>query len=371
MLNRDLFNLNPEVESALSEGRSVVALESTVIAHGLPRPQNLATARRLEQIVREGGAVPATIAILKGKFSVGLSAEQLEHIAESDGIHKISRRDLSIAVARAWDGATTVATTMWIAQRAGINVFATGGIGGVHRGELPDISADLPELARVPMVVVCSGAKIVLDLPATREWLETYGVTVIGYKCDEMPAFYTRSSGLPVDVRCDSADEIARIAKAQRELEMESALLVTVPVPAEYEVPAEVLQRVLDDALVEAKSKQIGGRALTPFLLARMAERSGGSTLRANIALLENNVRVATEIAQALLHQDKRRRGEREKGRKEETRNKEMGKGKDMIRDQIIAAASAVFSLFTFSPLLALVTPKDLGSVDIYKLPLA
>jgi pseudouridine-5'-phosphate glycosidase len=296
-MNSHLFNIDVEVEAALKEGRAVVALESTVIAHGLPRPQNLETARRLEQMVRECGATPATIAVLEGRLTVGLSSDQLQRIAEADDVHKISRRDLAVAVAHEWNGATTVAATSWIAQRAGINVFATGGIGGVHRGRLPDVSADLPELARVPMIVVCSGAKIILDLEATREWLETHGITVIGYDCDEMPAFYSRQSGLVVDARADVPEDVARIYAAQRELGMESALLVTVPVPAEAEVPAAILQDALDEALDEATRKGIGGRDLTPFLLSRMAERSGGATLKANIALLENNARVAAEIA--------------------------------------------------------------------------
>ena len=296
----NLFDVHREVGAALEKGRAVVALESTVIAHGLPRPQNLETARRLEQAVRERIATPATIAILKGKLHVGLSQDQLRHVAEADGVHKISRRDLPVAVAHRWDGATTVAATVWIAHRAGINVLATGGIGGVHRGQLPDVSADLPELARTPLIVVCSGAKIVLDLSSTREWLETHGVTVIGYGCDEMPAFYSRQSGLPVDVRADSPEEVARIARAHHELGLEAALLVVVPVPAEAEVPAGVLQDVLDEALDEAKRQHIAGRELTPFLLARMNERSGGATLRANIALLENNVRIAAEIARSI-----------------------------------------------------------------------
>ena len=299
-MNSHLFNIDAEVEGALNESRPVVALESTVIAHGLPRPQNLETARRLEQTVRECGAIPATIAVLEGRLQVGLRQDQLQRIAEADDIHKISRRDLAVAVAHGWNGATTVAATIWIAHRAGIKVFATGGIGGVHRGRLPDVSADLPELARVPMIVVCSGAKIVLDLEATREWLETHGITVVGYNCDEMPAFYSRQSGLVVDARADAPEDAARIYAAQRELGMESALLVTVPVPAEAEVPAAILQDALDEALDEATRKGIGGRDLTPFLLSRMAERSGGATLRANIALLENNARVAAGIARSI-----------------------------------------------------------------------
>lgn len=292
-----LLDINAEVKSTLASSGVVVALESTVIAHGLPRPQNIETARRLEQIVREEEATPATIAILKGKPSLGLTADQLEHLANSDDVRKVSTRDLAVAVARGWDGATTVATTMWVAHRAGIRVFATGGIGGVHRGTLPDISADLPELARTPMIVVCSGAKIVLDLPATREWLETYGITVIGYGCDEMPAFYSPHSGLPVDVRCDSVDDVAQIYRAHRELDLKSALLVTVPVPAEAAIPRASLNEILEQSLSDANQAKISGRDLTPFLLARMSAVSSGATLRANIALLENNARVAAQLA--------------------------------------------------------------------------
>jgi len=299
-MNRKHFVLSRAVQKAIEENAPVVALESTVIAHGLPRPQNLETAQRLEEVVREGDATPATIAILNGKITAGLTTDQIEYLANAKGISKISTRDLPLAVARQLDGATTVATTSWIAYRAGINVFATGGIGGVHRGTLPDVSADLPQLANTPIVVVCSGAKIVLDLPATREWLETNGVTVLGFRCDELPAFYSRQSGLPIDARVDSAAEVAQIFKAQRDLGMASVLLVTVPVPSEFEVPSEALQAILEEALHAADEQQVGGRDLTPFLLARMAQRSEGATLRANIALLENNARVAAEIAGAL-----------------------------------------------------------------------
>jgi pseudouridylate synthase len=297
----ELLNIAPDVATALRDSHPVVALESTVIAHGLPRPQNLQTAQRLEQIVREAGAIPATIAIIDGKPSVGLNDDQINVLANSSNIKKISTRDISIAVAQGLNGATTVASTTWIAHRAGIKVFATGGIGGVHRGALPDISADLPELGRTPINVVCSGAKIVLDLPATREWLETHAVTVLGYQCDELPAFYSRKSGLPIDARVDSADDVANIFRAQRHLGIQSALLLVVPVPAQFEVPAEELQIVLTTALEDAEWKGIAGPALTPFLLSQMAERSGGSTLRANIALLENNARVAAEIASAVV----------------------------------------------------------------------
>jgi len=299
-MDRSLIKFNSEVSAALEHNKPIVALESTVIAHGLPRPQNLDTARRLEQIVRETGAVPATIAILNGQFIAGLSDEQICCIAGSDGIRKVSIRDLPIAVAHKWDGATTVASTSWIAQRAAIKVFATGGIGGVHRGSLPDVSGDLPALANTPIVVVCSGAKIVLDLPATREWLETYGITVVGYQCNEMPAFYSRSSGLPVDVSADSPGEVAQIFRAQQALGIQSALLVTVPVPEEFEFPAAELKRTINEALQVAEQQQVGGRELTPFLLSRMAQTSEGATLRTNIALLENNARVAAAIAVAL-----------------------------------------------------------------------
>jgi pseudouridine-5'-phosphate glycosidase len=299
-MDKALLDLTAEVESALSSKQPIVALESTVIAHGLPRPQNLETARRVEQIVRDAGSLPATIAILEGKLTVGLGDEQIHFVAENEEIKKVSIRDLPLAVAQKWNGATTVASTSWIAHRAGIKVFATGGIGGVHRGPLPDVSGDLPALAATPIVVVCSGAKIVLDLPATREWLETYGITVIGYQCNEMPAFYSRRSGLPVDARVDTPEEIAEIFRAQRALGIESALLVTVPVPEEFEVPAANLERSLNAALNEAASEHVSGRELTPFLLSRMAQTSEGATLRANIALLENNARVAAQIAHRL-----------------------------------------------------------------------
>jgi pseudouridine-5'-phosphate glycosidase len=299
-MDPSLFKYDSAVAAALGTKAPIVALESTVIAQGLPRPLNLETARRLEEIVREGGATPATVAILQGQLRVGLTSEEIHFIAESDDIKKISIRDLPIAVAQGWNGATTVASTSWIAARAGIKVFATGGIGGVHRGSLPDISGDLPALASTPIVVVCSGAKIVLDLPATREWLETYGIAVIGYQCDELPAFYSRTSGLPVDARADSPAEVAQIFRAQEALEIKRALLVTVPVPEEFEIPAADLKRILNQALQEAEEQLVGGRELTPFLLSRMAQVSEGATLLTNIALLENNARVAAAIARAL-----------------------------------------------------------------------
>jgi pseudouridine-5'-phosphate glycosidase len=231
---------------------------------------------------------------------VGLDDSQLARLAEGSGVRKVSRRDLALAVARGEDGATTVAGTLWIASRAGLRVFATGGIGGVHRGGLPDVSADLPELARTPMTVVCSGAKSVLDLPATREWLETHGVCVLGYGCDELPAFYTRRGGLSVDARADTPAEAAAVARARDALGLEAALLVTVPVPEGFEVEPALMEESLSEALAVAAERGVTGRDLTPFLLAHMSWRSGGATLHANVALLENNAHVAAEIAVAL-----------------------------------------------------------------------
>lgn len=289
-----------EVADALEYSIPVVALESTVIAHGLPFPENIETARRLETCVREGGAIPATIAVFEGEFCVGLTDEQLEQLAAGENIRKISRRDLPVAVGRKLNCATTVATTAFIAHRAGIEVFATGGIGGVHRGYPADVSADLPELARTPITVVCSGAKIVLDLAATREWLETNGVCVLGWQTDELPAFYSRTSGLKVDEKVETPEDVVRIIRARDRLELSNAILLTAPVPAEFEIEAEKLEKILSDALEEAARKKISGKDVTPFLLSEMSKRSSGETLRANIALLENNARIAASVAAAL-----------------------------------------------------------------------
>ncbi|MFN0279488.1 MAG: pseudouridine-5'-phosphate glycosidase [Pyrinomonadaceae bacterium] len=294
------FNLSDEVAAAHTVDRPIVALESTVIAHGLPYPQNLETALELESIVRDAGAVPATIAVFDGEFCVGLDRNQIETLATGKNIRKISRRDLPIATAKKLTCATTVATTAFVAQEAGIKVFATGGIGGVHRGFSADVSADLPEMARTPITVVCSGAKIVLDLSATREWLETHGITVLGWQCDEMPAFYSRSSGLPVDERVETAKDVAAIVDARDELGLKNAVLVTVPVPTEFEINRDELETTLADALKLADERSIRGKEITPFLLTQMSERSGGRTLAANIALLKNNTRVAAEIAKAI-----------------------------------------------------------------------
>lgn len=293
------FNFSEEVSGALHFGRPVVALESTVISHGLPYPQNIETAYRIENIIRDAGATPATIAVFEGEVHAGLGDEHFERLVAKD-VRKLSRRDLPIAIGHKITGATTVATTAFLAHRAGIKVFATGGIGGVHRGDRTDVSADLPELARTPIIVVCSGAKIVLDLPATREWLETYGVSVLGWKTDNFPAFYSRSSGLGVDARVDSAKEVSKIAEMRNDLEMPNSILVCNPVPEANELKIEEVEAVLFDALKAAKEQGIKGKEVTPFLLAQLSERSEGRTLKANIALLESNARVATEIARSL-----------------------------------------------------------------------
>lgn len=291
------LNFSEEVSGALHFDRPVVALESTVIAHGLPYPQNIETAYKLERIIRGNGAIPATIAVFDGEVAVGLNDAQIEMLATAKDVRKMSRRDLPIAVAKKLTCATTVATTSYIAHEAGIKVFATGGIGGVHRGNGSDVSADLPELAQTPMVVVCSGAKIVLDLPATREWLETHGVTVIGWKCDEMPAFYSRSSGLAVDESVENVSEAVKIVKARDDLGLNSSILITVPVPEEFEVELPDIESILSEALALASKLNIRGKEVTPFLLSQLSEKSGGKTLAANIALLENNARIAAEIA--------------------------------------------------------------------------
>jgi len=294
------LRISAEVSKALKDGAPVVALESTVIAHGLPRPLNLETALRCEAVVRENGAVPATIAILDGVPTIGLSHESLNFIAEADHIRKISRRDIPIAIAKRLNCATTVSTTMFFAHRAGIKVFATGGIGGVHRGHASDVSADLPELSATPMTVVCSGAKAILDLAATREWLETYGVTILGWKCDEMPAFYSSRSGLDVDERVDAFEEVALVVKARDSQSMRGAVLVTVPVPKGDEVDSRELEKILSDSLRLAEDHHISGKELTPFLLSEMSRISQGQTLKANTALLINNAKIAAGIAVAL-----------------------------------------------------------------------
>jgi pseudouridine-5'-phosphate glycosidase len=293
--------IHPEVQAALDTKRPVVALESTLITHGLPHPKNLDVALALEAVVREADAVPATIAILSGQITVGLTDEQLVYLAEAENVRKCSRRDLPIAVGRGEDGATTVAGTMIVAHMAGIRVFATGGIGGVHRGHPFDVSADLLELGRTPVTVVCAGAKAILDLPLTLEVLETQGVPVIGYGTEEFPAFYTRSSGLPIDVRCDTPQAVAAVVRARDDLNFLGGTLVTVPVPPEDELSAAEAEVAIATALAEVEAQGIKGKAVTPFLLARVSELTGEASLRANMALLLNNARVAAAIAVALV----------------------------------------------------------------------
>lgn len=291
------IKFSDEVNEAINSGGAVVALESTVIAHGLPFPHNIDTALRCEAAVRESGAVPATVAVIGGEFRVGLSRKDLEFLASASDIRKASARDLSIAAANKLNCATTVSTTAFIAHRAGIRVFATGGIGGVHRGYPADVSADLPMLAETPITVVCSGAKLILDIDATREWLETHGIAVLGWNCDEMPAFYSRESGLELDRRVNSPEEVAEIAAARDRLGLRQATLLTVPVPEDVELPREEMEKIISAAVEEAYRRGISGKRLTPFLLAELSERSGGRTLKANVALLENNARIAGAVA--------------------------------------------------------------------------
>jgi pseudouridine-5'-phosphate glycosidase len=288
------------VQFAQESGQGVVALESTVIAHGLPHPRNLEVARVLELEVSGYGAVPATVGVVGGRAIIGLSAEEIHRLGTADGVLKLSTRDLPVTLARKRDGATTVAATMWLAHRAGVAVFATGGIGGVHRGGVHDVSADITELGRTPMIVVCAGAKAILDLPATREALETAGVLVAGYGTNELPGFYSRETGLRVDVRVDSADEVAALWHAHRRLDVPGALLLCAPPPSDTALPAAEVERAIRDALDEANERGIRGKEVTPFLLSTIAERTGGRSLEANVALLRNNARVAAQVATAL-----------------------------------------------------------------------
>jgi len=290
--------IDPEVKSALAEGRPVVALESAVITHGLPRPINLELARRMQAEVRKAGAIPAIAAVMDGMAKIGLTAEELERLSLDERSVKISRRDFSWSRATGRSGGTTVAGAMMMARAAGVQIFATGGIGGVHRGSGMDVSADLPELAQTPVAVVCSGAKAILDLPRTIEWLETAGVPIVGYETDELPGFYSRESGLPVSARADTPDEVASILRAHWELPSAGGLLVGVPCPESDAIPFEEVQDALRQAATEARD--ISGPALTPFLLSRMSEFTGGRSLGANLALLRNNAKIAAGIAVAL-----------------------------------------------------------------------
>lgn len=299
-----MIETSGDVTDALRGGRAVVALESTVLAHGLPRPRNLEVGRGMESAVRECGAVPATVGVIAGVPRVGLDDAEIVRMATAEGVLKLSARDLAVPVARGGDGATTVAGTMWLARRAGLQVFATGGIGGVHRGEDRDVSADLTELARTPMLVVCAGAKSVLDLPATREALETAGVLVAGYGTDELPAFYAARSGLSVDVRVDGPADAAALWRAHRDLGAEGAILLCVPPPAEHALAAEEVDDAIASALDRARASGVRGKDVTPFLLRAVAETTGGRSLEANVALLLNNARVAASVAVAIAKAD-------------------------------------------------------------------
>ena len=294
--------VSPEVEAALREKRPVIALESTIISHGMPYPQNVETAYRVEQIVREHGAVPATVGIVDGVGVVGLSKEEIEEMGKrGQTIPKVSRRDLPVVMAEKSWGATTVANTMILAAKAGVEFFVTGGIGGVHRGaqETFDISADLEELGRTNVTVICAGAKAILDLKLTLEVLETKGVPVLGYQTEELPAFYTRSSGLKVDYAIKDAEDAARIVKAKRDLGLDGGILITNPIPEEYSMDPSVINKAIDEAIAEMDEKGIHGKECTPFLLAKIADITGGNSLDSNIRLVFNNAAVGSEIAKA------------------------------------------------------------------------
>ncbi len=298
-MNRYL-EVSPEVSAALAAGKPVVALESTIISHGMPYPQNVETALAVEDIIRQNGATPATIAIIGGKLKAGCSKEEIEYLGKKgQEVTKASRRDLAVLCARGEDGATTVTTTMIIAHMAGIRVFATGGIGGVHRGgeTTMDISADLEELAHTPVMVVCAGAKSILDLGLTLEYLETHGVPVIGYGTDELPAFYTRKSGFSVDYRVDSPAELASVFQTSLELGMTGGMLVTNPIPEEFSMDHTVINKAIDDAIAAAGAQGIHGKATTPFLLAKVKDLTGGDSLESNIRLVFNNAQLAARTA--------------------------------------------------------------------------
>ncbi|OQY44543.1 MAG: pseudouridine-5-phosphate glycosidase [Anaerolineaceae bacterium 4572_78] len=295
-----MFSYHPEVKEALATKKPIVALESTLITHGFSYPDNLNVAHAIEDTVREHGAVPATIAILNGQIKVGLTADQLEYLATTKNARKCSRRDLPLAIALKMDGGTTVAGTMVIAYQTGIEIFATGGIGGVHRGHAHDVSTDLIELGQTPITVVCAGMKAFLDLPASLEFLETQGVPILGYGTHELPAFYSRQSGLAIDQHVDNPQTVAEIIQARNNLKLKNAILVTVPVPQADEWHTDQAQHVIETALDEAMAKNITGKAITPFILERIAQISGGVSKQANKVLLINNASVASQIAIAL-----------------------------------------------------------------------
>lgn len=303
MEKNQYLDIAPEVAEALAQNKPVVALESTIISHGMPYPQNVETALKVEQVIRDNGAVPATIAIIGGKLKAGLTKAEIEHLGKTgSAVTKVSRRDLPIIVAKGMDGATTVATTMIIASLAGIKVFATGGVGGVHRGAetTMDISADLEELAMTPVMVICAGAKSILDLGLTLEYLETKGVPVIGYGTDELPAFYTRKSGFGVDYQLNTPKELAEAFLVKQAVGLKGGMLVTNPIPEEYSMDSEVINKAIDEAIAESKRQGIHGKDTTPFLLAKVKEITGGDSLDSNIQLVFNNARLAAQTAAEL-----------------------------------------------------------------------
>ena len=297
----DLILLSDEVKSALSKGTPVVALESTIISHGMPYPENVKTARKLEDIIRAEGSVPAIVAVADGKLHVGISDALLERLATEKGVLKVSRRDIPTALASGAIGATTVSATLIAAHRAGVRVFVTGGIGGVHRGaeKTFDISADLEELAVSNVAVISAGVKAILDLPKTLEVLETKGVPVVGFQTDDLPAFYTRKSGLKLVAKADSPNEIASMMKSKWDCDIEGSILVMNPIPKEFEADADIINVSIDEALALADKKGVCGKEITPFLLAHIAKVTGGDSLAANIALVENNARVGAQVAKA------------------------------------------------------------------------
>lgn len=298
---KQYLDIAPEVAQALAEGKPVVALESTIISHGMPYPQNVEMAQTVESIIREEGAVPATIAIMDGKYKIGLSAADLERLATEKDVAKVSRRDLALILAQKKIGATTVATTMIGAHLAGIPYFVTGGIGGVHRGyeETMDVSADLEELAQTPVTVICAGAKSILDLPRTLEYLETKGVPVLGYQTDVLPAFYTSKSPYKLNSRVESVEEIAQMDNVSHELGLSAGSLVVNPIPTEHELDAAYIDEIIAQAVVEAEKAGITGKDMTPFLLGKIVELTGGESLKANIQLVYNNAKVGARIAKA------------------------------------------------------------------------
>jgi pseudouridine-5'-phosphate glycosidase len=292
--------LSPEVQKALHQDQPVVALESAVITHGLPYPVNLQMAESVDKVIRENNVTPATIALLDGQLRIGLSDDEIKHLSEMKNLQKISTRNLSIAVSEKWSGGTTVAGTLFAARKAGIKIFSTGGIGGVHRNNPYDVSADLLELGRNPLIVVCSGAKAILDLPATFEVLETYGIPIVGFGTDEFPAFYSSKSGLPVDIRIDKVKQIVALAQIHWKLGLSSAILVGNPPPKQVELSQAKIEESIQQALAEAEQKGITGSQTTPFLLDQVSKITKGESLKTNLALLENNAKLASRIALAL-----------------------------------------------------------------------